>query len=171
MSLIKDMTYEQLDTYQFEFVEFKKIINVEDEKLNMEDHKLFKSFKLPDGMTEQDAYKVLSYMYKKASRSLAALGNVRITKEKLVKSVNANLVNFGFVETEEMEQSKKLYVIEDNTDWRTALRYRFEGETWYLYSVTEDEIAEIYAGLGLNLPTFVVESAQKEECSRRIDLR
>ena len=163
---------EKFDTYQFEYVESKKVVHGYDDKvLRLENHISFKCFKLPEGMTEEEAYNVLSYIYKQTTREIVKLNDANLTKERIIKNVNANLCDFGFVEAETTEDVKKLYLVQANSDWKLQLSYTYKGESWYNSTVEEDYIEEVYSSLGLNLPQVQIVDDETVVISTNSNLR
>lgn len=166
MGLIKDKIEQTVkDTYQFEFIEVQKIIHGYDNKhLKLEKHTKFQHFKLPEGMTEAEAYNVLSYIYNKVSHNLAKIDDKHITKEKLIKNVQANLENFYFKTVEDCELAKRLYLVQADTDWKTRVRYSFKGDKWHNANVTKEEVSDIYANLNLDLPEIIINKEETTNC-------
>ena len=162
---------ENIKTYQMEVVEFNKVSHGYDNKqLGVEKHVKYNCFTLPEGMTEEQAYSVLSYYYKKISHNLAKDNNVIITKEMIANNLNANLETLGFNISSNTELVKTLYVVQSNSNWKLRLRYQFKGEKWYNSQVTKEEVEEIYLGLGLDMPTLKVDTLAQADCTTDISI-
>lgn len=121
-----------------------------------ETHSVFDSFKLPQGMSREDGFKVLSYI----TDFIEAKENF---EECSFKSVNTleeiiNLERFGFerVEVKNPDEVIDLFTIQGRTKRFKISNYYPKYFNWYKENVTKEEIKIIYKKLGLEFKDLVL---------------
>ena len=139
------------DTYRLYFVNYHRINEYEGctkNNIGMVDFPL-RPFKLPEGMSREDGFKVLSYLTDNVEKNSGAepftLNSVRIIDKVL------DLERFGFRRVEEKNEDNILNLF--TVTGRLLLFQKsdlypkyFE---WYTEGVTRREVQKIYANLGL----------------------
>lgn len=160
MSLLTKLRKRNVNVYQIKYVEYTKLEQGYDCKIiYRERHVVLPKFKRPAGMTEEEMYKVLSYMYTviKSKRLDQLEGHVisenMVTAEEVLKNMAEVLDDFHFevVEDENVE-SKTLYVLDgDKKKSKARIKSDLEESRWgRKFSV--EEVNKIYGDLGLEMP-------------------
>lgn len=157
MKLVNKLRKRHLDTYQISYVNIEeRREGYDDKRVILENYLHFEKFKRPEGMNEEEIYKVISYMYKKAYMDLLMKAEP-FSKTDVLKIVNANLKNFHFhVLGFSLDETKNLFVLEGKAGWTKTLKYKIAGEKW-MKDVDRAEVEKIYNNLDLRLPELQVE--------------
>lgn len=102
-------------------------------------------FKLPKGMSEQEAFDVISYILLVTEKE-----NPFILKSKVVELANRCLDRFGFKKAENKAnnyEKKDLYVIENEDSVINEKNYF----SWFNKNIKEEQIKEIYKKIHVNI--------------------
>lgn len=152
-----------IEVYQLEFVEFTKIEHGYDYKVtDHQKHLTFPKFKRPEGMTEEEMYKVLSYMYQwiHAVRLDKIDAHVVpeniVTPEEIVLNMATCLEDFHFkVLGYTEDECKTLYVLDGNTKLAKEFARKQKVTKWRR-DFTIEEVNEIYNNLDLEMPKIKI---------------
>lgn len=165
MNLINKLRLRNVKVYQFEHINFKRIEQGYDCKvIRKESHVKFPKFTLPKGVTEAEAFKVLSYMYEQAMLEVFNENQEGLVASELavVKVLVANLKDYGFnILGMTEDEAKKLYSWESNYKNRDISKYTKQGCDWRV-DFTKKEIKQIYAKNNLVLPSVDVKAPSAE---------
>ena len=158
MKLINKLRKKHLDTYQISYVNIEeRREGYDDKRVRFENYVHFEKFKRPEGMNEEEIYKVISYMYKKAHLALL-MKNEKFSKIDILKIINANLKNFHFnVVGLTDDETKNLFLLDGNTGWTKIFKYKLAGEKW-MRDVDREEVERIYNNLDLPLPELKLDN-------------
>ena len=138
---------------------------------------LYQPVKLPNGMTNEDAYKVISYLSEKVEKE----NNLEPASEKSVGMVDALLSMYGFERAKgcgreghyhsvALQPPRECNTIEGVTDLFTvgghfSLFHKTKTYKkyfdWFTAGVTEKEINDIYNNLGMNLALMLSEDYKR----------
>ena len=129
---------------------------------------LYGPVRLPNGMSKEDAYKVISYLSEKIEKE----NNLEPASEKSVKMVDEILGNYGFERVDGIRRSGHFHSVSDHvpmecdkvdgvTDLFTVgghLSLFHKTKTnkeryfdWFIADIKEQDVKEIYSKLGLNI--------------------
>lgn len=124
----------------------------------------FRPFLLPDGLTEEEAFKILSYLTNYLEKNL----NIPAGSLQSVIDLNRvlDLERFGFKRVEcncDDERLKHLFTLYGRTERFDRSKYRKKYFEWYTEDVTREEAKRIYAKIGIEFKDVVCTIKEKPQ--------
>ena len=145
------------DTYRLYYVDYHRINEYEGcsaDNIGMIDFPL-KPFKLPEGMSREDGFKVLSYL----TDDIEKQPDVGPYSLKAVRTLDKvlDLERFGFTRVEEKDEDKilNLFTVTGRLLLFQKSKLYPKYFEWYTEGVSRREVQKIYADLGLEFKDVV----------------
>lgn len=145
------------DIYRLYYVNYHRINEYEGcdkNNIGMIDYPL-RPFKLPDGMSREDGFKVLSYL----TDNIEKQKDVEPFSLKSVRTLDKvlDLERFGFIRVEETDEDKilNLFTVTGRLLLFQKSKLYSKYFEWYTEGVTKRDVQKIYANLGLEFKDVV----------------
>ena len=124
----------------------------------------FRPFLLPEGLIEEEAFKILSYLTNYLEKNL----NIPAGSLQSVMDLNRvlDLERFGFKRVEcncDDERLKDLFTLYGRTERFDRSKYRKKYFEWYTEDVTREEAKRIYAKIGIEFKDVVCTIKEKPQ--------
>lgn len=145
------------DTYRLYYVDYHRINEYngcDKNNIGMIDYPL-RPFKLPEGMSREDGFKVLSYL----TDDIEKQPDVESYSLKAVRTLDKvlDLERFGFTRVEETDEDKilNLFTVTGRLLLFQKSKLYSKYFEWYTEGVSRREVKKIYANLGLEFKDVV----------------
>ena len=145
------------DTYRLYYVDYHRINEYngcDKNNIGMVDYPL-RPFKLPEGMSREDGFKVLSYL----TDDIEKQPDVEPYSLKAVRTLDKvlDLERFGFTRVEETDEDKilNLFTVTGRLLLFQKSKLYSKYFEWYTEGVSRREVQKIYANLGLEFKDVV----------------
>lgn len=145
------------DTYRLYYVDYHRINEYngcDKNNIGMIDYPL-RPFKLPEGMSREDGFKVLSYL----TDDIEKQPDVEPYSLKAVRTLDKvlDLERFGFTRVEETDEDKilNLFTVTGRLLLFQKSKLYSKYFEWYTEGVSRREVQKIYANLGLEFKDVV----------------
>ncbi len=116
----------------------------------------FRPFLLPDGLTEEESFKILSYLTDFLEKKLNIIPGSLISVMQLNMVLDLERLGFKRVECNcDDERLKDLFTLYGRTERFNKSKYRKKYFEWYTEDVTIEEVKRIYAKIGIEFKDVV----------------
>lgn len=144
---LRDHRVKDYPHFRLHFMKFTKVASYYGPTFDEVYDYVFTTYSAPKGMSKNDMYKVVSYVY-----DLALQENEDILNKQSVKATNKALATIGFKPAnldEDYDGITDLYLVAgDLKRFKRSSEYK-QYFNWYVEGVTKQEVEAIYNGLGL----------------------
>lgn len=143
----------EMKVFRLRYLEYEKVGNLKKVSLKEKCNFSFIKFVLPEGMSEEEAFKVISFIHemvtKKYGLSKFGLASVRATDEML------NSFHFSRLHDAKETPCVDLLTLDNNSKCFFKDLDAFEKRyNWFVPDVKKEEVENIYSSLGLALPNL-----------------
>lgn len=128
----------------------------------------YKPFKLPEGMSREDGFKVISYLTDSVERNSGlepfSLGSVKTTDKVL------DLERLGFRRVDEKDEDKiiNLFTVTGRLLLFTKSKLYPKYFEWYTEGITKEEVSQIYAKCGIEFKDIVWEKDDNQKIKPKV---